>query len=535
MTTAPGRLAGPGLGAHPAVRSRRMRELALLGLMGLIPLAAALAISLSEAKPSLALVLGLIVGMLVVFALLTTRRLEVSVTVIALYLGLIEGPLKLGSGGHQTVSVVRDILIFAVALGALHRLLGTRQRISLPPLSGWVLAFGALVLVQALNPATHGVSKALGGIRQQGEWLPFFFFGYALMRSKRRLRQMFVVLGVIALANGVISTYQTKLGPAQLASWGPGYRELVYGGVGGVGPNGGTGITGRTYASGGESHVRPPGLGSDAGFSGGVGVVAIPATLVLLAGLGLRRRWPYVLLCLGALAGVATGEGRLQVLGALLGVLAFAGVCFGAGRAVARPLTVMLGVILIAVPVGAVFATAVGGGTFSRYSSLAEVSSSNNDGKLKTLQLIPKQIEREPFGAGLGSVGAAAGLGGVATSESLETHKVDAETQYNFITDELGLPGLLLWVALTLRLLVMGLTGLKRIADAELRIALAALLATLISVTFMGLLGPTMASNAFGPYFWFSAGTFAYWFVTKRPRGLPTLAVPLTPAAPVPS
>ncbi len=37
------------------------------------------------------------------------------------------------------------------------------------------------------------------------------------------------MLGVIALANGVVSAYQTRLTPAQLASWGPGYAERVNG------------------------------------------------------------------------------------------------------------------------------------------------------------------------------------------------------------------------------------------------------------------------------------------------------------------
>jgi len=46
------------------------------------------------------------------------------------------------------------------------------------------------------------VLKTLGGYRQELEWVPFFFFGYLFVRSKRRLRKLFLLLGVIALANG---------------------------------------------------------------------------------------------------------------------------------------------------------------------------------------------------------------------------------------------------------------------------------------------------------------------------------------------
>jgi hypothetical protein len=176
----------------------------------------------------------------------------------------------------------------------------------------------------------------------------------------------------------------------------------------------------------------------------------------------------------------------------------------------------------------------VGGGTFARYSSLGELSSSKNDGKVKSLETIPKVIEREPLGAGLGRSGGAAGFGGVATSESLEKHSISSDTQYNFVVDELGLPGLILYVGLTLRLITLGLTGLKRIADVELRIYLAAMLATIVGFTLMGLAGPTMASSAYGPFFWFAAGTFGYWFITRRRKPASALTAPITPtAAPV--
>ena len=55
------------------------------------------------------------------------------------------------------------------------------------------------VIVEAFDPKTLGLLKVLGGFRQQLEWVPFFFFGYALIRTKRRFRQLFLVLGVIAV------------------------------------------------------------------------------------------------------------------------------------------------------------------------------------------------------------------------------------------------------------------------------------------------------------------------------------------------
>ena len=89
-------------------------------------------------------------------------RLEVTVTILALYLGLLDGPVKLLSEGHELATAFRDVLIFAVSLGALARLVMKRERIRLPPLSGWVILFVVLVLAEAFNPHTHGILKALG-------------------------------------------------------------------------------------------------------------------------------------------------------------------------------------------------------------------------------------------------------------------------------------------------------------------------------------------------------------------------------------
>jgi hypothetical protein len=456
------------------------------------------------------LLLALSVGALGVVALVSSSRYAVTLTFVALYLGLLQGPAKLGTSAHEAASVVRDVLIFSVCLGAILRLVVRRERVRLPPLSAWVLAFVALVLVEALNPRTHGLLKILGGFRQQLEWVPFFFFAYALIRSKERFRRLFLLLGVLALANGVVSTYQTRLTPGQLAGWGPGYRELVFGTVE-VGKVGGLG--GRVYGVEGVSRVRPPALGTDAGFGGGVGVIALPATLALLATGRLRRRWPVLLLCLGALLAVATGLGRLQVVGAVFAIISFAGLSLSAGRRVTRPLAALLGVLALAIPAGAVLVSVEGGGTFSRYTSIApENVASSKDKKTTSLTHIPKQLQAAPFGVGLGTAGAASGFGGKQT-DVLEGHGVSAETEYNFLADELGLPGLLLWAAFSIRLLTVALFGLRRVPDIELRLYLAAVISTFIAFTLMGFSGPTMSSAAFGPFFWATAGIIAYWFL----------------------
>jgi hypothetical protein len=479
-------------------------------IAGLLPLVISLAVAVAVPKPNVALELALALGALGIVVLVTERRLEVTVVILALYLGLLDGPVKLGSGGHEVATVFRDVLIFAVSLGAVLRLLASKERLRLPPLSGWVVLFVALVLAEAFSPYTHGIVKALGGFRQQLEFVPFFFFGYALMRSKERFRKLFLLLGVIALANGIVSTYQTKLSPGQLASWGPGYGELVYG-TQTAGVKGGSAA--RLYVSEGAARVRPPGLGKDAGFAGGVGLVALPCTLALLATGGRRKRWIAVLLALGSLLAVVTGLGRLQVVGAVLAMVAFAMLSASAGRRMTRPLTALLGVLVLAVPLGAVLVSVESPGTFNRYAEIAPGSAvSAKDKKTSELTRLPHQLSIAPFGVGLASAGAASGFGGKVT-EVIEGHGVGGETQYNFIADEVGLPGLLLWAGLLLNLILLAARRLRHIADVELRIDLAGVFAVLVSLLLIGVSGPVSGSAALGSFFWFTAGIGSYWFL----------------------
>jgi hypothetical protein len=509
MSPAHTRTAAPAGAVHPAVLDRRIREFLLALVAVAVPIAVALAITIAVPNPNVVLAVAVIGGVIAAVALIASSRLEITVTVLAIYCGMLDGPVKLLSGGGTATSALRNVLIFGVALGAILRLVVKRERITLPAMSGWIIGLFALVLVEAFNPQTGGVLKFIGGFRQQLQWVPFFFFGYVLIRSTSRFRKLFIVLGVLALANGVVATYQTRLTPGQLASWGPGYHQRIYGAIVEGKLRGGH----RVYVSEGEGRVRPPALGSDAGFGGGVGVVALPGTLALLALWRIRRRWLAVVLVFGAILAVATCLGRLQVVGAAIGVMSFAALSVSLGRRMSRPVATLLGVAALALPLGAVFVAYEGSGTFKRYESIApeQAASTSTSHKSGVLSLLPHQLSVAPFGVGLGSVGAAGGFGGKST-DLLEGHAVNAETQFNFIADELGLPGLILWVLFTLNVIFIAVSRLRRIADLELRLCLAAITAPLISFFAMSFSGPVTAGAAGGAFIFFASGVVAYWF-----------------------
>lgn len=488
---------------HPVVLERRLQDVMLVALTAAVPAITAIAVTIALPNESILALLAIIAGLVAIVALMVSSRLEVTVALITIYLGMINGPIKLLLGGRELTASFQDVIILAVSAGALMRIMMRRERVRLPALSGWVIGWVVLVLVNAFNPHTESLLHAIGGFRQQLEFVPFFFFGYVLMRSKRRFRQLFVIMGVMALANGAVAAYQTGLSPGQLESWGPGYEALIHPTVG----------TGRVYFSEGEARVRPPGLGSEAGYSGAIGHIALPMCLALLV-ISRKRRWIAILLCLGALIGVFVGLGRLPLIGAALGVVTFIAYAVLSGRKVFRSLLALLAITILVIPTGVLVVSALRPGTFKRYEKLS-LGSETTLHKENAWSKIPKYAAEAPFGFGLGNSGAVAGVGG-RSSNALNGAGLTSETQYNVLIKEVGVPGLILWPAIILYVSIIIAIGLRRIPDSDIAICLAGTLAPFAPLLLEGSSGFLSASTADGPYYWFAVGVAAYWFA--RPR-----------------
>ena len=105
--------------------------------------------------------------------------------VLLLYLGLLDGFVKLEHGTRATRRSAGTSCSTRSSRGALARFALSRQPIRLPPLSGWVLAFVLVVLVSAFNPGSYPIVKH-GCPASARTWssLPLFFFGF--LRHARR-------------------------------------------------------------------------------------------------------------------------------------------------------------------------------------------------------------------------------------------------------------------------------------------------------------------------------------------------------------
>jgi hypothetical protein len=432
--------------------------------------------------------------------LATTSRTMWALGLVLLYMGLVDGFVKLHSGS-ETVTIGRDLLLYAVVAGMALR---ARGPLTLPALGGWVVAWTIVILVQLANPGNQTAVHSIVSLRQHLEFVPLFFVAFVVLRTHRSLQGFFALLLAVAAVNGAVGTYQSSLTPEQLADWGPGYANLLSGDA----PRSAEGPDG-------EDRVRPPGLGSDMGFAGVLGATALPGGIALL--LTLRRR-PLVtalvvLGLVGALMGVLTSHSRSAVIAAAAMVLAMVGL-LAIGRQAKQ--TIIGAFAAAAVCCVAVLAIDSYGSSdpFFRYQSITPTKAipTLQEERSETWAAIPEYMRELPLGAGIGSVGPAAGIWDSRPAEW------NAESQFTFLIVEAGIPGLVFFLAFQTALFAAILAGLRRERDRRTAVLLAGVAAPLFGYAVSWLVGVNTTSTPNAPYLWLAAGVISYWLVSRRQR-----------------
>lgn len=435
--------------------------------------------------------------------LFVSDHYQYALLALMVYVGVADGFIRLKTG-LADLTIIRDVLLYSIVAGVLVRQLIRGRASRLPPMTGWILAFVGVVLVQVANPAGGTVPHSLAAVRQHLEWVPLFFLGFVAMRTQARLRTFLLLLTLIAAINGAVGYVQFQLSPDQLASWGPGYESLVIGT---------DDVSSRTFRdSSGELRNRPPALGADMGFGGILGVLAAPAVLALVP--TLRRSAAAgavaVLLAGGVLTAIATSQARASVIGALLAVLAFITLSALARRSLVTLASV--GVVLaIGVLVVSFLTRGVDRGAFERYERISlspsALVSETYDYRRGTFELLPGYAARFPLGAGLGTAGPAATYpgGGENVGRALAS-----ETQPSYVLIELGIPGVIVFFGFGFMLLFRAVTRVPGLPDRDTRLLLTAITAGLLATFGLGAVG-SITAPPLAPFFWFAAGILAYW------------------------
>jgi len=472
---------------------------------GAAALCLALFVSTKAADVSAAAPLGALLFLVLPVWLFVNERVEQSLAVLVVYLALLDGYLKL-KVNVEAMALGRDVLLYAIALGMLARTILRHRPVRIPPLTGWVVAWTAVVLVQLLNPANGSWLHSISSLRQDLEFIPLFFIGYAVITSTRRLRAFLVVLLAVAAVNGAVGLIQSGLSPEQLSGWGPGYSALI---------EGENGAPRTSVGADGEARVRPPGLGSDMGFAGVLGAVALPGGLALLLS---RRRgsaatWVVMPMMVLAVIGVLTSQSRGIMITALLAALTFLGLMAISRQASRAILSLIAAGIVVVIALSIV--TDNDEDALYRYRSIApgQILQTTIDARASTVSDFPDYLVKFAVGAGIGSVGPAAGTIGGATKNT-----PSAESQFLFLIAEVGIPGLVVFLAFYTHLLSIVVRRLRRLREREHQMLLAGLAAPLFAFVANWIVGVNTTSTPNAPYLWFAAGVLSYWLLTREPR-----------------
>jgi hypothetical protein len=438
---------------------------------------------------------------------LTERKTERTLAALALYLGLLDGYVKLRTG-NQNLTLVRDVLVVAIAAGALFRAHRLPKRLTLPPLSAFVIGFAVIVLIQVVNPNGKPLLGALAGVRQHVEFVPLFFLAFAFVRTPAQLRSLLFILVLCAAAGGVVSYIQSTLTPEEFANWGPGYRDRVLG----------EGIflgQGRaTSNAAGLAATRPFGLGSDAGSGAVAAALALPAFVALAVGARGRSRFLALPLAAGLGLAAATSGSRSALVLIFASLVAFGLLTATSAEGLRAVVGVTIGVVLLTVTFQQLGArdnsatertqSIVTSGAVSTYS--AE--------RADSLVKFGAFVSAYPLGVGVGHGGPAASI---APSSQIFVPPLDFETGWNFLLLELGLPGLLLFISFHIAIFILAFTRIRRIPERETRLALAAIAAPIFGLFLLNFSGPPTVSVPGAPFLWAGVGILSYWLLV-RPR-----------------
>lgn len=460
--------------------------------------------------------LGATILLVVVAWFFTDRRVDRLLAVLALYLGLLDGYLKLRTG-IQLFTLMRDLLVVAIATGVLLRSTRSGQTLRLPPLAGLVIAFAAIVVIELFNPRGPDLTHGVAGLRQHLEFVPLFFLGYAFVRRESQLRAFLLILVVCAAAGGIVSLIQSLLTPEQLAHWGPGYSQRIFG----TGAFAGAGRIG--FDAAGGAQVRPFGLGSEVGAGAAVAALALPGLITLIMSAPARTRITIAPLAVGVALAVVTSGSRAATVTAFLSVIAFAVLATVSRNSVRA----VIGLAIGAVVLYGIYQQVGNNAAKDRAQSVAptKIVSTFSQERGNSVKALGGQVMKYPLGLGVGTVGPAAAISGQRNDSGLT-----AETLWSFLVLETGLPGLLILLALIGRLMWLSVTRIRRIADPATRLYLAALAAPVFSIMAAGFAGPTTISVPSGPFLWTVTGVLSYWLVT-----LPKAERHTAVASPLPS
>lgn len=421
---------------------------------------------------------------------------RLSVLGLLIYLPFSGIPIVLAYPNSQVPVIAKDFLFVLPAyVGFFARMLAERRSVvfhGAPVVLMGLLAI--LVAGESLNPSVPSLLVAAIGAKVWLLYIPLYFLAYHFVQDRRdlsRLLKVMVVAAVIPVALGLLEVALIYGGSA----------DVVYRFYGSASLSATQGFTQFDYTGGGSLR-RIPGTFSFVTqyYSFLVAMIAVSyaAWRGSARGTG-ARRGGYLMWLMTLVAVLLSGarEAFLAVPVFMLIILALEqpGSLRAAGRA--------LGLVLA----GVVALGAIGASLASLLSQTAETLAVEWTGVI--VRGVPESLHHTWLGLGTG-IATGASRYAATSSELMQTLRVPwAESWYAKTVLELGIAGLVVVMLLAGALVFQGVRNHVTLANPELRVVSAALLAFLLWTLVSGAKGPFLDLDPVNVYFWFFAGVLA--------------------------
>jgi hypothetical protein len=427
--------------------------------------------------------LGMLVALAVFVALAVTRIGPQGIAVALLVAGYLSGWLKIWYGSWIGYALP-DGLCLLLLVTTLFR--GRSAGLPLPRngLSSALLLLSAFCVMELLNPLSPMI-RSLAGLRSWLLYTWLFFSGYAMLRSRRQVEQIYAVILTLSLLTALYGVSQWRQGPTALARAAPNatlqrYATSLSWQVG----------TTKSVFRAFSIYVSPAAFGTNM-------MMGLLIALAVLCRRGGSRRLRGLAIAATPLmaAGLAASGSRTPLVSLVLGMVVI--LLLHRSRA-AMPLILLA---LIGAVAAANLTTARVG---ERYASILDLSYATQKW-LGPLGAGLGVAGRDPFGRGLGyTAGMPWFLGAREAFGEVETTNVDSGI--GAAAAELGIIGTVIFLFLLAQLALCPLRSWRQVGQEDVKALLTAPVAFAIVAAATAVIG---SLNAFLPqsiYFWLLIG-----------------------------
>jgi O-antigen ligase len=133
-----------------------------------------------------------------------------------------QGFLKIVSNYHPFIHVGADAVVIALLFKVLFKNKGQRKK---PPPLTWLFALHfAWVFIILFNPYSLSLVSSIAGSKVYISMFLLYFFGYYLVNNLKDVQRLFVVFAALAAVQTVFTIYQGLRGPSSVLSLHPGFQ-----------------------------------------------------------------------------------------------------------------------------------------------------------------------------------------------------------------------------------------------------------------------------------------------------------------------